>query len=76
LWRDITGNLERELSSSASSHFGQDLRPGLATKTCGQDLRPRFTTMPRLTFNRKDRAGQSIGIEAAMTGDFTSRFNQ
>jgi hypothetical protein len=32
--------------------------------------------MPRLTFNRKDRASQSIGIEAAMTGDFTSRFNQ
>jgi hypothetical protein len=32
--------------------------------------------MPRLRFNRKDRAGQSIGIEAAMTGDFSSRFNQ
>jgi hypothetical protein len=32
--------------------------------------------MPRLTFNRKDKAGQSIGIEAAMTGDFTSSFNQ
>jgi hypothetical protein len=24
--------------------------------------------MPRLTFNRKDRAGQSIGIATAMTG--------
>jgi hypothetical protein len=71
LWRDITGSLERELSSSASSR---------SARTCGQDLqpnlRPEFTTMPRLTFNRKDRPGQSIGIEAAMTGDFTSRFNQ
>ena len=32
--------------------------------------------MPRLAFNRKDRSGQSIGIEAPMTADFISRFNQ
>jgi len=32
--------------------------------------------MPRLTFNRKDRAGQSIGIATAMTRHFISKFNQ
>jgi hypothetical protein len=31
--------------------------------------------MPRLAFNRKDRGGHSIGIEASMTANFTSRFN-
>jgi hypothetical protein len=34
------------------------------TKASDQD----FATMPRLTFNRKDMAGQSIGIATAMTG--------
>jgi hypothetical protein len=32
--------------------------------------------MPRLAFNRKDTGSHSIGIEASMTANFTSRFNQ
>jgi hypothetical protein len=32
--------------------------------------------MPRLTFNRKDMAGQSIGIATALDRHFISRFNQ
>jgi hypothetical protein len=31
--------------------------------------------MPRLALNRKDSGGHSIGIEASMTANFTSRFN-
>jgi hypothetical protein len=32
--------------------------------------------MPRLTFNRKDMAGQSIGIATAFDQYFISKFNQ
>jgi len=35
-----------------------------------------MATMPLLAFNRKDMGGHSIGIEASMTANFTSRFNQ
>jgi hypothetical protein len=44
--------------------FDRAFWPGLLTKASDQD----FATMPRLTFNRKDMAGQSIGIATAMTG--------
>jgi hypothetical protein len=32
--------------------------------------------MPRLAFNRKDSGGHSIGIEASISANFISRFNQ
>jgi hypothetical protein len=35
-----------------------------------------MATMPLLAFDRKDMGGHSIGIEASMTANFTSRFNQ